>query len=150
MVVVGIIWAIWMTLSMKTDVKKYTQERSNFLADFNEAKKQLEECGKKCDEAISLIPYFCPKECYDPRMLRKYISFFEEGRADTIKEARNLFDEWMHRERMEKKADAQYAATQDAIAAAYAAKNAAEAAKNSADTAKNSADTAALYSRYKN
>lgn len=147
--VVSIFLAIFMTVVSKHNIKKYKEEHSKLLAALDEANKQLEECGKRCDEAIGLIQYFCPKECYDPRNLRKYISFFEDGRADTIKEARNLFDEYMHRERMEQKADAQYAATQEAIAAAYAARVAADSAATTASQAKASADWAAYNSRFK-
>ncbi len=147
--VICIIVAIWETVTLKRDIKKYNAERPKFFADFAEANKQLEECSKRCDEAIALIPYFCPKECYDPRKLRKYISFFEEGRVDTIKEARNLFDEWMYRERMEQKTDMQLEETQNAIAAANAARAAAENAANTARQAKTSADWAAYHSRFK-
>lgn len=142
LLIIGLIAAIYLKRTTNAAIKKYKEERPKFLADLAEARRQLEECRKRCDPDVSLIQYFCPIECFKPRNLRKYISFFEDGRADTIKEARNLFDEWMHRERMEQKADAQYAATQEAIDAAYAAANAAYQAKASADQA-------SYYSRFK-
>ncbi len=148
--IVGIVVATWWKRSRNDELKEYIERRSKHQAELAEARKELEEWRKRCDDDIALMPYFCPKGCYNgPQYMRKYVSFFEEGRADTIKEARNLFDEWMHRKRMEQKADAQYAATQEAIAAANAARVAADSAATTASQAKASADRAAYTSYFK-
>lgn len=42
-----------------------------------------------------------PAECRNPEYARVFIEFLENGRADTIKEAKSCFDDYLHREKME-------------------------------------------------
>lgn len=73
-----------------------------------------------------------PKNCGDLRHIQIFVEFFENGRADSLKEAYALYDELIHRERMEGHAQAQ---TQAALATEAAARAAASAASSAAVSA---------------
>lgn len=90
-----------------------------------------------------------PRECYTPAYARKYISFFETGMATTEREARMLFEEFMHRERMEAYAAQQVGAIQAGNAEIIAAANRAADAADSAARAARSIDRDTTYMRSK-
>ena len=86
---------------------------------------------------IKLWQSMMPEECVVPAYARKYISFFEHGQATTEAEARNLFDLFLHHERMENMSAQQLAAIQAGNAAIVAAANrAADAADATASAAR--------------
>lgn len=95
-------------------------------------------------ETIRLQETMCPKECKDPNYLRLYISYFETGRADSLKEARAIFDEHLHRERMEQMVSNQLRATIAAYEAAERAANAAAAVQHTAEHANTIANQTAF------
>lgn len=95
--------------------------------------KLFQERTKDLYVGIHLWKTMMPQECINPAYARKYISFFENGQASTEAEARNLFDQFLHWEKMEDMAAQQLASTQSANAAILAAASrAADAAENAA------------------
>ena len=154
--VIGVILSVINIKGIKKSTNEYIKERSEYQAELAQAEASLEACSKECDVVISLISLICPKECYNPKYMRKYISFFEDGRADSIKEARNLFDEYIYREKMIESTNQQSSKIDEAIMAAEGAKiaansaaDAANSAVNAARQAKTSSDWAAYNSRFK-
>lgn len=80
-------------------------------------------------------------ECYNPELVRQFISYFESGRADTLKEAKNLFAQAQQQKHME-------ALSREQIAASNAARRAAERAESAAHTASAAASNAATQARW--
>lgn len=97
--------------------------------------KNVELVKQKNYDMLLMRQWACPPEANCPENLRVFIKFFEDGRASNMKEAWNLFDEYIHRQRMENAANAQVAAARVAAIAAENAAFTAQQAKNSADRA---------------
>lgn len=116
------------------------------LADYEEL---FQERAKDLSVGIQLWKTMMPQECLIPKYARKYISFFEHGQASTEAEARNLFDLFLHREKMEETAKAQLLAIQTGNAAILAVANRAADAANAAAKAARDLDQTANYIRYK-
>ena len=104
---------------------------------------------KKENFWLSLRQIWAPEECSDPVHFRKFINFFETGRAQNFNEARNLFDEYIHRVKMEQLAANQVSASLSAAAAASAAASASLRAASAAEDARDAANRADMNSRYK-
>ena len=109
----------------------------------------FQERAKDLSVGIQLWKTMMPQECLIPKYARKYISFFEHGQASTEAEARNLFDLFLHREKMEETAKAQLLAIQTGNAAILAVANRAADAANAAAKAARDLDQTANYIRYK-
>lgn len=121
-------------------------EAEKDLADYEEL---FQERAKDLSVGIQLWKTMMPQECLIPKYARKYISFFEHGQASTEAEARNLFDLFLHREKMEETAKAQLLAIQTGNAAILAVANRAADAANAAAKAARDLDQTANYIRYK-
>lgn len=121
---------------IEENIKKLDSEIDTVLT-------QLVQVKKEHQSALSLRATMCPTECSEPRYMRLYISFLETGRADTLKEAKNLFDEHLHRERLEQNVTAQIEMSRKAYEAAERAYEAAERATDAAHDAQNAAHDAA-------
>lgn len=116
------------------------------LADYE---KLFQDRAKDLSVGIQLWRTMMPQECINPKYARKYISFFEHGQATTEAEARNLFDLFLHREKMEQANAQQLAAIQAGNAAIIAAANRAADAANSAASATRDLNRTANYIRSK-
>lgn len=130
--------------------KKAEKQLEELIPQEAAAVEELERVKAECATDIILRQWLCPAECAVPQYLRIFVSYFENGRADSMKEALGLFEEHMHRERMETAANQQLQAALAAQAAANAAAAAANNAAATAAQAKNSADWAAYQARYVN
>ena len=148
--VVTVLPALSSALNCRKDAKKYEQELPGLKAEAAAAHEQVERMKQEYKTDMLIRQWICPKECLYPRYLRIFVSYFEDGRADSLKEAYALFDEMLHREKMEGMAQEQVRHAQAAESAAYAAMNAANQAAADASRAKNSADWAAFNTRFKN
>jgi len=104
---------------------------------------------KDLSVGIQLWKAMMPQECIVPKYARKYISFFEHGQAATEAEARNLFDMFLHREKMEKMVAEQLASVQASNAAVLSAVNRAADAANAAASATRDLNQTANYIRSK-
>ena len=111
----------------------------NACAKLKELEPQLENHKKMFDEyceknslEIATHRTIFPSNCGDLRHIQIFVEFFENGRADSLKEAYALYDELIHRERMEGHAQTQ---TQAALATEAAARAAASAASSTAISA---------------
>lgn len=107
-----------------------------------EAERKAQEVVNKHPGMVQVLQVICPKECANPAYLRVFVSYFEDGRADNLKEAYALFEEKLHRDKMEGHAQTQ---TQAALATEAAARAAASAAASAAT----SAAQTAVWTRYK-
>lgn len=116
------------------------------LADYE---KLFQERTKDLSVGIQLWKTMMPQECILPRYARKYISFFENRQAATEAEARNLFDLFLHREKMEGLAAQQLASVQASNAAILAAANRAADAASAAASATRDLNQTANYIRSK-
>lgn len=71
----------------------------------NECKKKMEETQNRCAEIVKAIypqlQHFVPKDYWYSSALFTMASYFRNGRAHSMKEAINLYEEEMHRLRME-------------------------------------------------
>lgn len=139
-----------MMIGNKSNVKKLEKTIAELTVQLSEAEAELNKMKEVYTADMLIRQWVCPAECQNPRYLRQFISFFENGRTDSLKEARNLFDEFMHRERMEKMAANQVSAARAAEAAAHDAMRAAQNAEVTASSAKNAADWAAYCARFYN
>lgn len=123
------------------------------LADAKRAMADYEKKFKNSQEDLSigiqLWRTLMPQECMVPRYARKYISFFENRQATTEAEARNLFDLFLHREKMEGLAAKQIEAIQISNAEIISAANRATDAANAAASATRALDQTANYIRSK-
>ena len=95
-------------------------------------KKMFDEYCEKNSLEIATHRTIFPSNCGDLRHIQIFVEFFENGRADSLKEAYALYDELIHRERMEGHAQTQ---TQAALATEAAARAAASAASSTAISA---------------
>lgn len=107
-----------------------------------QADQKLTELVQENNNDLSIWKYVFPKECVGARHLRIFVSYYEDGRADNLKEGYALFEEMLHREKMEGLA-------QEQVRSAHAAEAAANRAASDAAAAKSAADSAAYWSRYK-
>ena len=127
----------------ETNIKQLDSEMDVVLT-------QLAQVKQTHQEALALRPTMCPNECSDPKYMRLYISYLETGRADTLKEARNIFDEHLYRERMERKITEQIDMSRQAYEMAERAADAAYAARNAANYAAVKAQQTSYDVRFQN
>lgn len=111
---------------------------------------KLNQLKQQYQSDLLIRQWVLPQECVFPRYMRLWVSYFETGRANSMADAYALFENHLHREKMEANANAQLAAALSAEQAAHAAYSAASQAAATAQQAKNSADWAAYNSRYNN
>lgn len=147
--VIGLIAAVivfLVALSNKINTKKAAAAAAVRLEELAvlipQADQKLTELVHENNNDLSIWKNVCPKECADARYLRTFVSYYEDGRADNLKEGYALFEQMLHRERMEGHA-------QEQVRAAQAAEAAANRAAADAASAKSSADNAAYWSRIK-
>lgn len=130
-------------------LKKLKAEVTRLDAELAKAAATLEEAKEKNNYWLVIQTWVCPEECSNPQHMRAFVSFFEDSRASNMKEARNLFDQYIHRVHLETTANSQLAAARMAAIRAEEARTAAENAAITARQAKNSADWAAYQTRNK-
>lgn len=147
--VVTVIPNLYRALNSRKAAKRCEKEIEELKTAVAQAKMEMDQRKEQYKIDMLVRQWICPKECIYPRYLRSFISYFEDGRADSLKEAYALFDEMLHREKMEGLAQEQVRHAQAAESAAYAALNAANQAAADASRAKNSADWAAFNTRFK-
>lgn len=133
----------------KSNAKHAAKDIAELTLQLEASEKDLMQLKEQYGTDIRMHQWLFPKQCLYPRYTRIFISYFEDGRADSLKEAYALFDEMLHREKMEGLAQEQVRHAQAAESAAYAALNAANQAAADASRAKNSADWAAFNTRFK-
>ncbi len=102
--------------------------------------KKIEAVKQEYADGHSLQYALFP-EYKSPEELRLLISFFENGRADTLKEAKNLLEQVRQQKRME-------TLSREQIAASNAARRAAERAESAANAASTAASNAATQARW--
>lgn len=100
---------------------------------------ELESVKKQNMDGFSIWYTLCP-ECKSPEDMRTFVRYFEGGRADTLKEAKNLLAQERYQGRMEQLSVEQ-------IAAAEATRRAAERAESAARSASAQASVAATQAR---
>lgn len=147
--IVGMILTIVAKMYAKKTEKKEAAALKELEVQIPQAEARLEQLKTEHAIDMKIRQVIFPQECLDPKYMRTFVSYFENGRASSLKEAYALFDELLHRERMEGYAQDQ---VQAARAAEYAAQNAANAANQAAanaNQAKSSADWAAYWTRFK-
>lgn len=130
-------------------IKRAEAALANTEKAMSDYEKLLHERTKDLSVGIQLWKTLMPKECIVPQYARKYISFFENHQATTEAEARNLFDLFLHRERMEGLAEQQLASIQASNAAILAAANRAADAASAAASATRDLNQTANYIRSK-
>lgn len=104
------------------------------------AKKETDAVKQQYNDGFSIWYTFC-REYASPQDIRSFIYFFESGRADTLKEAKNLFAQKSHRDRLEQLTREQIKVAEEARRAANQAACAAQSAAAAASAAKTSSDT---------
>ena len=112
------------------------QELELLIAD---SEKELEAVKQQHIDGFSIWYTLC-RECKLPNEIRIFVHYFESGRADTLKEAKNLFAQERHQAHMEQ-------LSQEQIAAAAATRRAAERAESAALSASAQASIAATQAR---
>lgn len=144
-------WGIVKLLSIvksKNDISKTQQMIAETEAAIVQSDALL---NKMCRELVGLQLWrsLMPQECLIPRYARKFISFIETDQAATLAEARNLFDLFLHREKMEQGNAQLRASIQAGNAAIIDAANRAAAAANAAASATRNLNQTANYIRSK-
>lgn len=90
---------LYFPIALLLGIKKVKKDLKNAVARSNQLKQRIERVIKENIEIISLIP-----EKYRYPLATSFLTeVFECGRADTMKEALNLYEEQLHRWRMENK-----------------------------------------------
>ena len=145
---IGILKFLFDHLKARIDIPKCQQKVQAAEQYRAEAQAQLDQV---VDQNRTGLQYFLAldiQELWSPAYLRTFISYFESGRVQTLNEARAMFETYMHRLRLEQKADLQLdaaiATRNAALSAANAAQNAASASQNAA----NAANRAAFNTKY--
>lgn len=101
--------------------------------------KEIEAVKQQYINEYSIWYTFC-QECSSPRDIRTFIHYFESGRANTLKEAKNLFAQERYQDQLNKLTLEQIDAAKAARRAADRAANAAQSAAAAASSAKISSD----------
>lgn len=120
------------------EIKSFKEDIANADARIAETQNLLAQM--RCELALGIQIYqtMMPQDCILPNYARKFISYIETDQATSIPEARKLFEEFLHREKMEALAAQQIIAASAASAATIAAINrATDAANNAASAARN-------------
>lgn len=144
-------WGVVKLLTMLKD-KNEVKKTQKMIAETEAAIVQSDALlVSKSKELVGLQLWrsMMPLECVYPQYARKFISFIENDQATTLAEARNLFDMFLHREKMEKMAAEQLASVQASNAAVLAAVNRATDAANAAASATRDLNQTANYLRSK-
>ena len=136
-------------LGDKKTIKNCSKELPELEKQVAAALAQVEQIKNQHSDVLYIRQIICPPETLDPKYMRVFTQFFEAGRASSLKEALNLFAEYMHRERMENMASAQVQASYAAQQAAYAAMEASQNAASSANAARAAATSAEYITRMK-
>lgn len=140
---------LFIAINRRKSAKKCERVLPALKAETAAAYAQVEQMKQQYKTDMLIRQWICPEQCWKPQYLRIFVSYFEYGRADSLKEAYALFDEMLHREKMEGLAHEQVRHAQAAEAAAYAAMNSANQAAADASRARSSADWAAFNTRFK-
>ena len=135
-------------INYKKEIKKGKKAAPELEQNEQSAKQELEQAQKQYGDWLYIRQLICPAECAHPEYMRVFVKFVEDGRANSLSAAQNLFDEYLHRERMENMASQQVRAARAAQSAAYAAMVASQNAESAARQAKVSADNAAFHARW--
>ena len=105
------------------------------------ARKETDAVKQQHNDGFSIWYTFC-REYASPQDIRSFIYFFESGRADTLKEAKNLFAQKSHQDHLEQLTQEQIEVAEAARRAANEAASAARSAAAAASAAKTSSDAA--------
>lgn len=105
-------------MDYKRSTRAYMYSIEKMNEELSQAQQNLKQAKAKHQQSLLILQWVCPQECVNPKYLRQFISYFENGRAGSLKEAKNLFDEFLHRQRLEQMAAAQAKSAQEAKAAA--------------------------------
>lgn len=103
------------------------------------AENEIEAVKQRHIDGFSIWYTLC-RECKSPQDIRSFIYFFESGRADTLKEAKNLFAQKSHQDHLEQLTREQIEVAEAARRAANQAVVAAQTAAAAASVAKTSSD----------
>lgn len=141
--VLMVIGCLVMSSSYKSNYKTASARIKELEPLIAAADKEVTALKQQYAQGFVIRDELCP-ECKNPQTLRAFIGYFESRRADTLKEAKNLFAQELHQNRMEKLSQEQISA---AIEARHAAERAASAA-NAASTAASNAATQARWAAY--
>lgn len=126
------------------DVKDAPQRIARFEEELAEKKQKLDSVKKELVEYRGSVEWskavsYIPKDYFYLSAIEKIRSFVKNGRADTMKEALDLYEEYLHREKMEyeakRAADEAQRAADNAEMTAIAAQEATEYAKITAEKA---------------
>jgi len=98
------------------------------------SEKELDAVKQQHMDGFSIWYTFC-RECKSPRDMRAFVQYFESGRADTLKEAKNLLAQEHYQNRIESLSKEQIAASEAARLAADRAASAAASAASAASAA---------------
>lgn len=126
-----------------TRIDANTQRVRQLELQLADAEKEVEAVKQQNLEGMVIRQELFP-ECKSPQAVRTFIRYFESGRADSLKEAKNLFAQEQYQGRMEQLSKEQIATAEAARRAAERA----ESAANSARAAAESADTQARWAAY--
>ena len=139
--VLMVIGCLVMSSSYKSNYKTASARVKELEPLIAAADKEVNAIKQRYAQGFAIRDALCP-ECKNPQTLRAFISYFESRRADTLKEAKNLFAQEMHQNRMEKLSQEQISAAIEARRAAERATSAAQSAAAAASAAKVSSDAA--------
>lgn len=132
----------------KKDLDQNTKKLPELKLQLADAEKLEKEVKEQNITGMVIRSELCP-ECNTPQELRMFIGYFESGRADSLKEAKNLFAQERHQLQMQKLTREQIAASEAARQAAERAEEAARSAQNAAKSAQTQATWAAYEARRK-
>ena len=124
----------------KKDLSENTKKLPQLELQLADAERLEAEVKEQNQIGMAIHRELCP-ECENPQEFRMFVGYFESGRADSLKEAKNLFAQERHQIQMQKM-------TQEQIAASEAARMAAERAENAANSAVIAAQNAETQARW--
>ena len=103
------------------------------------AEKEVEAVKQQHIAGFSIWYELC-RDCKNPRTMRQFISYFESGRAETLKEAKNLLAQEQHQGRLEELSKEQIITAENARQAAERAARNAQSAASAAAAAQTSSN----------
>ena len=104
--VIGGACLIWY-LSVRSKLNRFQNRVAELDELIRTADSQLEAKRQERSPGMEAYRRYMPAECIDPRHARMFISYFEQGRAQSLGQATGLFEEYIHRVHLEQAAQDQ-------------------------------------------
>ena len=118
--------------------------------DLASAEEDFSQITEQHSRGLRFFGDYMPKDCMYPPYARVFVEYFERGRAQTIPDGWSLFEEYMHREKMEGIAQNQLSAVYGLSNIVQTLNTEVSRAANAAERAAGAAELGVVERRYRN